>query len=526
MITAADIFHGKVLIVDDQPINILLLERMLSAAGYVSLSSTLDSSQVCEMHVENHYDLILLDLQMPAMDGFQVMKSLKEIEPDGYLPVLVITAQPGHKLNALEAGAKDFISKPFELAEVLVRVHNMLEVRLLYKELRMNNDLLELQLHEQSALLAISHTLASTSEIRPDLILEQLNDLIEYKQGVFFTVEDSMLVTLGIRGMQNQAQSAISQIRLNTPEVLDALLNAHQPIRIEDIWSEEPQTQLLRSFLGDSVTVLLDGMHSWMWVPLVVQGRLLGGISLAEIKKNYFTEHHADLMLSVANQSAITMSNAELVGQVKELAIMEERQRLAHDLHDAVNQSLFSAGLIAEALPRLWDIDQQDARRSLEELRLLTRGALAEMRALLAELRPITMTNSNLGDLLHLQADAFFGRTNIPVEIIVTGEFTLPAIVQVAFYRVCQEVFNSIANHANASHVVMALRQDNVGIEMFIHDDGQGFDTEKVIPGHDGLGIIYEHAEEVGAKLSVISQPDNGTALTMSWTTTLSKVFL
>lgn len=309
MITASDIFHGKVLIVDDQPINILLLERMLSAAGYVSLSSTTDSSQVYEMHVNNRYDLILLDLQMPGMDGFQVMKSLKAVEPDGYLPVLVITAQPGHKLNALEAGAKDFISKPFELAEVLVRVHNMLEVRLLHKELRMNNDLLEQQLHEQSALLAISHMLASTSEIRPDLILKQLNDLIEYTQGVFFAVDGSKLVALGIRGMHQQGQSANSRISLNTPEALITLLNAHEPIRIVDIWSEEPQAQLLRSLLGDSVTVLLEGMHSWMWVPLVVQGRLLGGISLAEIKKNYFTDHHADLVLSVANQSAMTMSN-------------------------------------------------------------------------------------------------------------------------------------------------------------------------------------------------------------------------
>ncbi|MEI7849046.1 MAG: response regulator [Chloroflexota bacterium] len=526
MITASDIFHGKVLIVDDQPNNILLLERMLSAAGYVSLSSTLDSSQVCEMHVKNRYDLILLDLQMPGVDGFQVMKALKEVEPDGYLPVLVITAQPGHKLNALEAGAKDFISKPFELAEVLVRVHNMLEVRLLHEELRINNNLLEQQLHEQSVLIDISHTLASTSEILPDLILKQLNDLIEYAQGVLFEVEDSKLVVFGMRGMQQQEYSVNIQIRLSTPEVLITLLNAYQPIRIADIWSEEPQAQMLRSLLGESVTELLEGMHSWMWVPLVVQGRLLGGISLAEIKKNYFTEHHADLVLSVANQSAITMSNAELVGQAKELAVMEERQRLSHDLHDAVNQSLFSAGLIAEALPRLWDLDQQDARRSLEELRLLTRGALAEMRALLAELRPITMTNSSLSELLHLQADAFFGRTNIPVEIIAIGEFILPAVVQVAFYRVCQEVFNNIAKHANASHVVITLNQDDAGIEMFIHDDGQGFDTEKVFPGHYGLGIIYEYAQEVGAKLSVISQPDNGTALTMSWITTIPKVFV
>jgi two-component system cell cycle response regulator len=143
MKSSPDILHGKILIVDDQEVNVLLLDRMLCGAGYVSVTSTMDPSEVCELHLKNRYDLILLDLQMPGMDGFQVLEGLKEIELDGYLPVIVITAQPGHKLRALQAGAKDFISKPFEMAEVLVRVHNMLEVRLLHKAARINGKLLE-----------------------------------------------------------------------------------------------------------------------------------------------------------------------------------------------------------------------------------------------------------------------------------------------------------------------------------------------------------------------------------------------
>jgi CheY-like chemotaxis protein len=134
MINASDILNANVLIVDDQEANVLLLERMLRGAGYVSITSTMDSGEVCELHLKNRYDLILLDLQMPGMDGFQVMEGLKEIEPDGYLPVIVITAQPGYKLRALEAGAMDFVSKPFDILEVKTRIHNMLEVRLLYKE--------------------------------------------------------------------------------------------------------------------------------------------------------------------------------------------------------------------------------------------------------------------------------------------------------------------------------------------------------------------------------------------------------
>ncbi len=158
MISSSDILHSKILIADDLQANILLLERILHGVGYDSITSTLDSREVCELHRKNRYDLILLDLMMPGMDGFQVMEGLKEIEPQdwiqdlnrthlfqvlegmketapgGYIPVIVITAQPAHKMRALEAGARDFISKPFELAEVLVRVRNMLEVRLLYKE--------------------------------------------------------------------------------------------------------------------------------------------------------------------------------------------------------------------------------------------------------------------------------------------------------------------------------------------------------------------------------------------------------
>ncbi|MDZ4814070.1 MAG: response regulator [Pseudomonadota bacterium] len=157
VITAADILCGKVLIVDDQETNVLLLEQMLRAAGYLSINSTTDPRKVCALHLRDRYDLILLDLQMPGMDGFQVMEGLQKIETESYLPVLVLTAQPGHKLRALQAGAKDFISKPFDLAEVLSRVHNMLEVRLLHQALRTYNHVLEQRVRNRTAELQESY---------------------------------------------------------------------------------------------------------------------------------------------------------------------------------------------------------------------------------------------------------------------------------------------------------------------------------------------------------------------------------
>ena len=143
MVAASAILNASILIVDDQESIVTLLEQLLSAAGYTHVTSTMNPQEVCALHRKNCYDLILLDLQMAGMDGFQVMVGLKTNESESYLPVIVLTAQPGHKLRALQAGAKDFISKPFDLIEVKTRIHNMLEVRLLYKELEKYNKVLE-----------------------------------------------------------------------------------------------------------------------------------------------------------------------------------------------------------------------------------------------------------------------------------------------------------------------------------------------------------------------------------------------
>ncbi len=151
MLEASEILNASILIVDDQEANVMLLEQMLRNGGYTNITSTQQPTEVYGLHQEHRYDLILLDLQMPVMDGFQVMEAIKDIEPGGYLPVLVITAQPGHKLQALKAGAKDFVSKPFDLVEVQTRIHNMLEVRLLYRRLNNYNRQLEQTVAERTA---------------------------------------------------------------------------------------------------------------------------------------------------------------------------------------------------------------------------------------------------------------------------------------------------------------------------------------------------------------------------------------
>jgi adenylate cyclase len=180
MVSSSDILQAGILIVDDQHANVLLLERMLRGAGYASIASTMDPHQVCELHRQNRYSLILLDLLMPGMDGFQVMEGLKEIETDGYLPVLVITAQPDHKLRALQAGARDFITKPFDLAEVLMRVHNMLEVRLLHLETKKLYDRIvaEQKVSERLLLNVLPHAIAQRLKGQPGAIVNGFPEII------------------------------------------------------------------------------------------------------------------------------------------------------------------------------------------------------------------------------------------------------------------------------------------------------------------------------------------------------------
>jgi PAS domain S-box-containing protein len=375
----------------------------------------------------------------------------------------------------------------------------------------------EARTREQATLLVISQTLASALELQPGLILDQLQVIIDYTHAGLFKLDDSTLSALAVRGPQQLQQAMPFQIGLQSPDALTMLFNGQRSARISDVHGSDPPARLLRSLLDEQATLLLEGVQSWMWVPLAIKDRMIGAIGVAHAEPNYFTAHDADLALTVANQAAITMVNAELYEHAHTLAALQERQRLARNLHDAVNQSLFSAGLIAEVLPRLWERDPDEGRRSLQDLRRLTRGAQADMRLLLAELRPSTLTDAELGDLLHLLANALEGRTSIPIQVTVAGEGKLPSHVQVALYRLCQEGLTNISKHAGASRVDIQLQYEPGGIEIHIRDDGRGFDPAHTPAGHYGLSMMRERAAAVGAALSIISQPGHGAEIVVRW---------
>ncbi len=255
---------------------------------------------------------------------------------------------------------------------------------------------------------------------------------------------------------------------------------------------------------------------SLLAVPLRVKGVIIGTLDMVN-KPTGFTQEDVRIINLFTDQAAIAIENARLYQQAQELAAAQERQRLARDLHDAVTQTLFSASLIAEVLPRLWERSHEEGRRRLEELRQLTRGALAEMRALLLELRPAALTEVGLGDLLRQLAEAVTGRARVPVALTVESQCLLPPDVQVALYRIAQEALNNIAKHSGATQAAIVLRCLPDRVELCIHDNGRGFDQAGVSPEHLGLGIMRERAESIGAMLTIESEIGRGVEISVVW---------
>ncbi|MDD5578962.1 MAG: response regulator [Methylobacter sp.] len=225
-VSNSDILNASILIVDDQPSNVLLLEEMLQQASYTNIESTTNPNEVCRLYHTNRYDLILLDLLMPGKDGFQVMEELKGLEPHSYLPILVITAQPDQKLRALQSGAKDFVSKPFDLVEVQTRIHNMIEVRLLYKKLENYSKELEQTVLERTAELRESEARARRlTELSSDWYWEQ------DESGHFTKIYGPVLEMLGIEVDELLGEKVVDKSSWNEAEreALEANLAGRKP---------------------------------------------------------------------------------------------------------------------------------------------------------------------------------------------------------------------------------------------------------------------------------------------------------
>jgi len=272
----------------------------------------------------------------------------------------------------------------------------------------------------------------------------------------------------------------------------------------------ESQKQTFLKYLADRYGAILA-------VPLIVKEKVYGTISLYYYQPREFSDEEIGLAAAFADQAALAIENARLRTQVEEAAVTAERHRLARDLHDAVSQTLFSASLIAEMLPRVWERYPDEAKNSLDELRQLTRGALAEMRTLLLELRAAALTEAKLDRVLGHWTEAINSRARVPVSLTVEGDCALPPDVQVALYRIAQEALNNVAKHAKASQATVTLRCQPEQVELSVSDDGRGFDPESISPDHLGLGIMCERAKAIGAELNIESQTGSGTQVAVIW---------
>ncbi len=262
---------------------------------------------------------------------------------------------------------------------------------------------------------------------------------------------------------------------------------------------------------------LLASFQAYLGLPLLVNDQVFGGLVFYFETRRSFGDEDLQLAQTLAGHAALAIENARLRHQSAEMAMLAERSRLARDLHDAVTQTLFSASLIADVLPTLWERNPEIGRQKLDELRLLTRGALSEMRTLLLELRPDTLADVELGDLCRHLTNAFSGRTRVPVAFTQDGQAPLPPPVKEVFYRVAQEALNNIAKHAHASAVQLHLNVQPGWAEMSIRDDGDGFDATGLMPENLGLKIMRERAGTIGAQLSIATQPGAGTRIELVW---------
>jgi signal transduction histidine kinase len=358
-----------------------------------------------------------------------------------------------------------------------------------------------------------------------DKVLEQVTCMIQeafgyYHVGIGLIEGDEVVYRVGSGVLWDDPgfQYKPAHLKVGQEGLSGWVAASGEPLLVPDVRKDPRYVWLTRS-----------QTRSELVVPVMVKGQVIGVLDVQSDRLNAFDDTDLAVLQSLAHQSGAAIENARLYEQAQEAAVMAERSRIARDLHDAVTQTLFSASLIAEAVPASWRLDQQEGEQLLDELRALTRGALAEMRTLLLEMRPAGLVETSLGDLVRQLAEAATGRIGVPVTAAVDGDLALPPDVHVALYRIAQEALNNMVKHSRASQAEVSLRSTadllggGRGVELQIRDDGRGFDPAEVAADHLGLGIMRERAEAIGAQLQIESEIGHGTQVSVIWRETLAE---
>jgi len=378
--------------------------------------------------------------------------------------------------------------------------------------------------HELATLNAIAARVSSSlnlNEIMADA-LERIMELTGMEHGIAYRIAGGKGGRISTGANAEEAHLRVMAFRGLPPTFAD--LGDRLPLKQSAagvagrrgepvIWtlSELPTESDLKERL---VTL---GVEQVIAIPLMAKDRLVGSLNLSTNQGRTYPPEQMALLKTIGQQIGVAVENARLYERAEQEAITAERSRLARELHDAVTQTLFSANLIADVLPRIWKRNPEEGLQNLEELRELTRGALAEMRTLLLEMRPESLERADLKSLVTQLADAFIGRVRIPIDLEIHGDCELTHEVKLSFYRVAQEALNNIAKHSGARQVEFHLDCQPGHLNLCIQDDGLGFDIDSIPPDHMGIAIMRERASSIGARLKIESQLGQGTTIELDW---------
>ena len=368
---------------------------------------------------------------------------------------------------------------------------------------------------ELSSLLEISHTVASTLQLKPllGLILDQLKTVVDYTGSAILTVEGEDLVFLDNRGPIPEAQLMQLRFPLKNLGLIWETITSRESIIMQDIRKNTPLARAFRVAIGDLRKTTFHRIRACMIIPLTLKEQAIGMLVLLSSEKQAFMPHHATLALAIANQAAIAIENARLYEQAQELAAVEERQRLARELHDSVSQALYGIALGAHTARTLLDRDPTQVAEPLDYVLSLAEAGLAEMRALIFELRPESLEIEGLVSALTKQGAALHARHDITVQTDLSAEPALPLKVKQELYRIAQEAMHNTVKHAHASKVDLRLCQTSEAVILEVRDNGRGFDATASFPGHLGLHSMQERVKGLGGVLQIESAPGQGTCV-------------
>ena len=364
---------------------------------------------------------------------------------------------------------------------------------------------------ELSTLLRVSNNITTTLELESllGLILDELKKVVEYQIAVISILEnEDELSILATRG--NGLPTVGTRIPLSEHANTRNMLRSQSPAFVPDLHADTPLAARMRNNLGE---LFEKGLNSWMSAPLVYRGKSIGALNLAHLKANYYDSSRVELTMAFANQAAVSIENARLYEQTRQLAALEERQKLARELHDSVSQALYGIVLGARTARTLVEREPSKAIEPLDYVLSLSEAGLAEMRALIFELRPESLQTEGLVAALGKLANALGSRHQLEVKMEASDEPDLPLEMKEAIYRIAQEALNNVAKHAQAKNVDVKLVNTEQSLTLQILDDGGGFDTSQSFPGHLGLQTMSERAEQFGGNVRIHSEVNRGTEI-------------